>query len=88
MNTLATPANMRRFEVPGKTIPAPDGVVVVVEAVRPIAYSPTTGEEYSGTADDYFWQPQDSPVLDREGNPMILVFKRTVYVDAKTGEEL
>lgn len=69
MSTLATVANMRRFEERHpRTQPN-------VEPMRAIAYSPGTGEEYSATSGDYWNQPDDAPLLDHEGEPMLLVVR-------------
>jgi hypothetical protein len=40
-----------------------------------------TLEEYSASSGDYFTQPDDEPLTDSEGNPMVLVVKTTDYVD-------
>lgn len=74
--TLATPANMR--EVESHQYP---------NARRHVfAYSPTSGEEYSATAEDYWNLPDDEPLRDANGEPMILAHRVTSIVDALTGE--
>ena len=82
MATLATPANMTKFKRPDKKIKRPQGDITIFGA-RPMAYSPETGEEYSADAGDYWNRPADEPLLDSRGEPMILVFKRVVYIDAE-----
>jgi hypothetical protein len=88
--TLATPANMRAIEEAnrGRTIKQPGGELVHVEGRRAMAISPSTGEEYSASSGDYWNHADDEPITDSEGEPMILVFQRTVYVDALTGEQV
>ena len=44
-----------------------------------IAYSPNTHEEYSADAGDYWNLPDDEPLTDANGDPMILVRPVTVY---------
>lgn len=63
--TLATPANMKRY------------------AYLPnvMAYSPLTGEEYSANAGDYWHLPDDVPLQDANGEPMVLVHRFVRYVD-------
>lgn len=78
--TLATVANMRKF---AEENPAP---AENVERPRCMAISLGTGEEVSGDADDYWQIEDDEPLTDEDGEPMILVCKRTEYVDALTGE--
>jgi hypothetical protein len=82
VTTLATPANMRAVEAanPARKIGA-----CTIMGRRTVAYSPTTGEQYSASAGDYML-PDDEPLCDSEGEPMILVFERTVRVDALTEE--
>ncbi len=82
MTVLATPANMRKYQRPARTIPQPNGETITVLELQPLVYSPETDEQYSATAGDYWNQPDDEPLKDSEGEPMILVFKRTTYVDA------
>lgn len=87
--TAATVVNMRRYEDehPPKTIDTPNGPVRV-HAPRCFAYSPTTGEEFSGTPGDYLTGGEDEPLLDAEGDEMILVTSRVVHYDALTGEAI
>lgn len=64
--TLATVANMKRYEETGSPIHA-------------VAYSPMTGEEYSATSGDYFWLGENEPLTDEFCNPMILVSRTESY---------
>lgn len=83
MPTLATPANMRRFEQKHRrTHP-------YVDPVRAIAWSPGTHEEYSATSGDYWNVPDDAPLLDERGEPMLLVVRQERFTDAlpTTGEK-
>lgn len=56
----------------------PDGILASPANMRKyakpglVAYSEWTGEEYSATAGDYFWMPEDQPLEDRDGNCMTL----------------
>ncbi len=61
----ATPENMKRHHDPNNAI----------ESV--IAWSPTTGEEYSATPGDYWDADPTKPLVDSDGEPMILVRKVT-----------
>lgn len=83
-HTLATPANIRRFAElhPGRDV-AGGGRV---EGRRCFAYSPTTGEEFSGTAGDYFTHADDEALTDCNGDPMILAVTESRVIDALTGE--
>jgi hypothetical protein len=72
--TLATVANMRRLEGAG------DRDV--------FAFSPTTGEQYSATAGDYWNRPDDEPLTGEDGEPMVLARRIVRYVDALTGDTL
>lgn len=85
--TAATVANMRRYEEehPPKTIDTPNGPVKV-HAARCFAYSPTTGQQFSGTPGDYLTGSDDEPLVDEEGDPMVLVTSRVVFHDALTGD--
>lgn len=85
--TAATVANMRAYEAahPPKTIDTPNGPVKV-HAARCFAYSPTTAEEFSGSPGDYFTMGEDEPLIDAEGDPMVLVTSRVSLHDALTGE--
>jgi hypothetical protein len=47
-----------------------------------IAFSFTTGEEYSGTPGDHFLMGEHEPLLDDLGNPMVLVRRVTFLVPA------
>lgn len=87
--TAATVTNMQRYaaEHPARTIDTQNGVVRV-EAQRCIAYSPTTFEEFSASPGDYFMRDPDEPLLDAEGDEMILVTSRVVFSDALTGEAI
>jgi hypothetical protein len=88
--TAATPENMRRFEEmagPPRTIDTPDGPAIV-EPTRCLAMDPATGDTFSASAGDYYNQPDDEPLTNDEGDPLILVLKRTLYVDALTGEQI
>jgi hypothetical protein len=60
----ATVSNMRKFE----------------DRRDVFAYSPVTHEEYSATPGDYWTMPDDEPLLDQDGVPMILV-RRTCNID-------
>jgi hypothetical protein len=88
--TIATPANMRAFEArnPGRTIPQADGTQVHIEPRRAIALSPSTGEQYSASSGDYWNVPDDEPLRDADGEPMLLVTQHTIYKDAMTGERI
>jgi hypothetical protein len=46
-----------------------------------IAYSPLTGEETSATAGDYWMMRFDEPLLDSEGEPMILARRFVTFVE-------
>jgi hypothetical protein len=85
--TAATVENMERYALthPAKTIDTQNGIVRV-ETPRCFAYSPTTGEEFSGSAGDYFTRERDEVLIDAEGDPMILVTSRVHRYDALTGE--
>jgi hypothetical protein len=50
------------------------------------AYSPTTGEEASADAGDYWWLPNGDPLVDENGDPMILVRKVTEYIEVEDSE--
>lgn len=87
MPTLATPANMRAFRAanPDRVIETPDGPVTI-HGRRCFAVSISDPDERcSGDAGDWAL-PDDHPLIDTEGEPMILVLERTVFVDAMTGE--
>lgn len=86
--TLATPANMREWERlhPSRKIQTPDGSARI-EGARCFAYSPNTGEEYSATAGDYYNRPDDQPIRDKLGEPMVLAVRVTQFLDALTGED-
>ncbi len=82
--TLATPANMRRFRElhPGRDLPNGGHV----EGRRCFALSQLTGEQYSADAGDYWNLQDDEPLRDSDGQPMILAVSETVYRDALTDE--
>ena len=42
-----------------------------------VAWSPITGEEYSADPGDYWWADDGWTQLDAEGEPMILVRRRS-----------
>ena len=88
--TLATPANMAAFEEanPSRTIPQGDGSKIIIEGRRAVALSPSTGEEYSASAGDYWQHPRGEPLKDADGEPMLLVTRHTIFKDALTGERL
>ena len=48
-----------------------------------IAYDRYARAEYSATAGDYFWQPDDKPLTGMFGKPLILA-RRREYVEAVT----
>jgi hypothetical protein len=73
---LATRRNMDAYADAHPSRPYKDGILIGRPA---IAYSPTTGEQYSATSGDYFMRGMDDPLLDSEGEPMILVHTRTIY---------
>lgn len=79
--TLATPANMRRF---ARENPGSQGV----EPPRCIALSLGTGDEFSGSAGDYFHLKDDQALEDEDGEPTILVVKHAEFRDALTGEAI
>lgn len=68
---LATPRNME---------------IARVNADEPIcapglfAYSIITGERYSASPGDYWSLPQDKPLLDAGGNPMVLATEHVSIV--------
>lgn len=64
--TPATVENMRSYEASGSPF-------------RAVAFSPLTGEEYSGTPGDYFWLGESEPLLDSLGVEMILVTRSESY---------
>lgn len=83
--TLATPANMRAVR---EANPTRHVAGCTIEGHRAIAYSPCTGEAFSADDGDYWNMPDDEPLRDSEGEPMILAFPRTIHVDALSGERL
>lgn len=87
--TLATPANMRKFEDahPGRTVNTPDGEVFI-EGRRALALSLSTGEQYSASSADYWDRDPNEPLRDRDGFAMLLVTSHTIYKDALTGRLL
>jgi hypothetical protein len=82
--TLATVANMRRFKAlnPGREIPGGGRI----EGRRCFALSLETGEQCSADPGDYFARPDDQPLVDSAGEPMVLAVSATVYRDAISGE--
>jgi len=88
--TLATPRNMAAFEAanPTRTIPQSDGSKIIIEGRRAVALSPSTGEEYSASAGDYWDLGADEPLRDADGEPMLLVTRHTIYKYALTGERI
>ena len=73
MTTLATRRNMEEAASRGK---------------RAVAFSPMTCEQYSATSGDYFMRGMDEPLLDAEGEPMVLVISTVHYIDALTAEHI
>jgi hypothetical protein len=59
---IATVENMRRAEGRG----------------RVFVYDPSTDVRYSATPGDYFWQPEDEPLLGEDGQPMLLCVEHTM----------
>lgn len=79
--TLATRENMEAFErLVAQEAPAGAGRRCC------IAISIQTTEECSGTPGDYWYRGGDDPLVDSEGEPMILVTKRDFFADALTGQ--
>jgi hypothetical protein len=62
---LATPRNMKRFD----------------DVYGVMAYSRTTGEEYSASSGDYWNRAEDEPLVDESGDPMVLVVRVSNMVD-------
>ena len=46
------------------------------------AFSPATFERYSATPGDYFWMPENEPLTDSEGEPMLLATEFSMVVSA------
>lgn len=88
--TLATPRNMAAFEAanPSRSYPQSDGGRIVIEGRRAVAVSLSTGEEYSASSGDYWSAPADEPLRDRDGEPMLLVTRHTIFKDALTGRRV
>lgn len=82
-STLATVANMRRFEEQNPPVEYAGGGTVRRLA---IAWSFNTGEEFSATSGDYFNLAEDVPLEDRNGDPMFLVVRGSTMVDALGAE--
>ena len=78
---LATVANMRKYQRADKVIQTPDGPITI-HARQPFTYSPNTDERYSATPGDYWNMPEDEPLRDEDGEPMILVFESVSLIDA------
>lgn len=86
----ATPENMRRFEEmagPHRKVDTPDGPATV-EPLRCLALDPASGETFSASSGDYWDRPDNEPLTNEAGEPLVLVLKRTLYVDALTGERI
>jgi hypothetical protein len=47
-----------------------------------IAYSPSTGEEYSADAGDYFWADDNFTLTDQLGNAMLLGSMHAMFEEA------
>lgn len=45
------------------------------------AHSFRTGERYSATPGDYWNRPPHEPLLDSEGEPMVLAFERVEIIE-------
>jgi hypothetical protein len=45
-----------------------------------LAWSPTTGEEYSADPGDYWNAPAGWTIRDEDGEPMVLVVRREEFV--------
>lgn len=45
------------------------------------AWSPNTREEYSATPGDYWHVPEDDPIRDANGDPMVLVVRETRIIE-------
>lgn len=84
--TIATLRNMQALENRTKRNRVANGGVILVPPI-PIAYSPTTGEEYSANPGDYWDRKPDEPLLDQDDQPMYLAYKRTMYLDVLSGKE-
>lgn len=89
MVTLATPANMRKFEErhPGRTVDTVNGPVHI-EPRRATVISLSTGERFSASSGDYWDRPDTEPLRDSDGEPMLLATSHTIYKDALTGNLL
>lgn len=71
--TLATVENMAR---------------VAESCPRAVAYSPSTGEQFSATPNDYFWLGAGEAIIDSEGEPCVLAVRSECFEDALTGEAI
>lgn len=67
MTTVASKANMDRY----------------ADQPRVVAYSPTTGEEFSANPSDYWNAPPEFVLKDHDGDPMILVVAAVRMVDVE-----
>lgn len=45
------------------------------------AYDPVTGDKFSATPGDYFWQPADEPLTGESGVELILCTRRVEIVE-------
>lgn len=43
-----------------------------------VAWSPVTGEEYSADYRDYWYLSEDEPLVDDNGDPMVLAFNSNI----------
>ena len=77
--TLATPANMKKYE---DAHPPRQLVNATIEPRRAIAWSPMTGEECSASSGDYWNLPAGIALKDSEGRAMFLVTEHTIHRDA------
>lgn len=89
MTTYATLENMRAFEQanPPRKVDTPNGPATVLGRTC-FAWSPFTDERFSATPGDYWNMSEEECLLDSEGNQMVLVTERTLYLDALTGEDV
>ena len=78
--TIATIENMKRYHQQSRTIPGDDGDITILPQ-QPVAYSPSTGEQYSANPGDYWNAPDGWTMTDADGEPMILVFERHTFED-------
>jgi hypothetical protein len=84
--TLATPENMRAVREANPDRKVGDCTIL---GRRAFAVSVNYSEERtSADAGDYFMQPDDEPLRDSDGEPMVLAFERSYLVDALSDELL